>query len=89
MTSSVSGLLVSLNPGRAHVPCMIAFSGCSQSACAMVITFLVIKVGLTSSMASIGKFDPEHDTISMFVERLKLFLETNEVAVDKHILNAV
>ena len=39
-------------------------------------------------MASIGKlpeFDPEHDTLSAFVERLELFLETNEVAVDKHV----
>ena len=39
-------------------------------------------------MASIGKlpeFDPEHDTISAFVERLELFLETNEVAADKHV----
>ena len=39
-------------------------------------------------MASIGKlpeFDPGHDTISAFVERLELLLETNEVAADKHV----
>ena len=39
-------------------------------------------------MASIGKlpeFHPEHDTLSAFVKRLELFLETNEVAADKHV----
>ena len=38
-------------------------------------------------MATIGtlpEFDLENDTLSVFVERVQLFLETNAVAEDKH-----